>query len=97
MGYKIVKSDDIKRYGIVSFICDTQSDLLNIPKNNYNPGTRCYCIANKKNYILDNNYAWQEATAEVPENIEELMDLINALSDKVNDLSKKVIYRPDVQ
>ena len=55
MGNKIIKTDNIERYGIVSFLCDTEADISKIDINNYNSGCRIYCIENKKNYIFQHN------------------------------------------
>lgn len=93
MGNKIIKTDNIERYGIVSFLCDTEVDISKIDINNYNSGCRIYCIENKKNYILDSNKKWKETEAK---DVENLTALVEQLTDKVNSLSKKVIYRADV-
>ena len=93
MGNKIIKTDNIERYGIVSFLCDTEADISKIDINNYNSGCRIYCIENKKNYILDSNKEWKETEAE---DVENLTALVEQLTDKVNSLSKKVIYRADI-
>lgn len=93
MGNKIIKTDNREKYGIVSFLCDTEVDISKININNYNSGCRVYCIESKKNYILDNNKEWKETEAE---DVENLTALVEQLTDKVNNLSKKVIYRADI-
>lgn len=59
MGYSLIKQDNDVAYNIREFMCDSPSDLVNLPTDAA-PGSTCIVISSSTVYMLNTNKEWKE-------------------------------------
>lgn len=57
--FSIIRQGDSDQYGIVSYCCDSVTDVADLPKED-NVGSTCFVIENSTVYMLGNDKEWHE-------------------------------------
>lgn len=56
--YSIIKENDKTQYNIISYVADTESDIINLPTD-VSPGSTCIVIETSNVYMLNSKKIWK--------------------------------------